>query len=78
MSVELLPLCSTGKLAIRDGMTGASARLLLPFYEYGYWFASGQQYTFPNSELPQASGLASRGTNQANTFVKAAGICLDQ
>jgi hypothetical protein len=77
-SVQLLPLCSTPKLAIRDGLTGAYARLLLPFYQYGYWFASGQQYTFANSEVPQASGLVSRGTNQASTFVKAAGVCLNQ
>jgi hypothetical protein len=77
-SVQLLPLCSTPKLAIRDGLTGATARLLLPFYTYGYWFASGQQYTFPKSEVAQASGLVSRGTNQADTFVKAAGVCLNQ
>ncbi len=77
MSVALLPLCGTPKLAIRDGLTGATARLLLPFYTYGYWFASGQQYTFPSSEVAQASGLVSRATNQKNPFVKAAGVCLN-
>lgn len=77
MSVALLPLCSTPKLAIRDGLTGATARLLLPWYTYDYWFASGQQYTFPSSEIAQASGLVSRGTNQQNPFVKAAGVCLN-
>lgn len=77
MSVVLLPLCSSQKIAIRDGGAGASARLLLPFYEHGYWFASGQQYTFPTGEVPQASGLVSRATRQANTFVKAAGVCLN-
>lgn len=77
MSVELLPLCSNAKIAIRDGLSGATARLLLPFYSYGYWFASGQQYTFPNSEVAQAPGLVSRATNQQNSFVKAAGVCLN-
>jgi hypothetical protein len=77
MAVELLSLCSTPKIAIRDGLTGGTARLLLPFYQYGYWFASGQQYTFPKSELPQASGLVSYATRQTNPFVKAAGICLN-
>lgn len=77
MSVELLALCSTPKIAVRDGYVGASARLLLPFYRYGYWFASGQQYTFAGSELPQASGLVSRATRQTNPFVKAAGVCLN-
>lgn len=77
MSVALLPLCGTPKIAIRDGLTGATARLLLPFYEHGYWFASGQQYTFPSSEVGQAPGLVSYATNQKNPFVKAAGVCLN-
>jgi len=76
MSTPLLPLCSIPKIADRDGGVGAHARLLLPQYTYGYWFASGQQYTFPSSEAPQQQGLTEQGTRQANTFVKAAGICL--
>ena len=31
MAVELLPLCSIPKIAIRDGYTGATARLWLPY-----------------------------------------------
>lgn len=77
MSVELLPLCSVPKLAIRDGYTGATARLLLPFYSYGYWFASGQQYTFPGSESTQQLGMTENGLRQSNSFVKAAGVCLN-
>lgn len=73
----LLPLCSIPKLAIRDGLTGATARLLLPFYNYGYWFASGQQYTFPGSTAAQDQRITVGGTRKANTFVKDYGICLN-
>lgn len=76
MSLPLLPLCSTGKMADRDGGVGAYARLLLPFYRYGYWFASGQQYTFPSSELPQNLSPTIGGIKQSNPYVKAAGVCL--
>lgn len=77
MTVELLPLCGVPKIAIRDGYTGVTANILLPFYEpYGYWFASGQQYTFPTGEAPQQLGLTTQATNQKNPFVKAAGVCL--
>jgi hypothetical protein len=76
MSTPLLPLCSVGKQTTRDGGVGAYPTLMLPFYAYGYWFASGQQYTFANSELPQQQGLTENGTRQANTFTKGAGICL--
>lgn len=77
MSVSLLPLCSTGKIAVRDGYTGATARILLPFYEFGYWFASGQQYTFPSSTIVQQQGLTDQATRMTNGFVKAAGVCLN-
>lgn len=76
MAVALLPLCSTQKVAIRDGLAGASARILLPFYEFGYWFASGQQYTFPNATIAQDPSLTMQGTSKPNTFTKGAGICL--
>jgi len=76
MSVQLLPLCSVPKIAIRDGFTGAYARLWLPFYEFGEWFASGAQYTFPTGTAPQQPGLTEQTTNQKNPFVKAAGVCL--
>lgn len=78
MTVALLPLCSVPKIAIRDGFTGALARLWLPFYNEGNgeWFASGQWYTFPTGHAPQQPGLTDRATNQKNPFVKAAGVCL--
>ncbi len=77
MAVQLLPLCSVPKVAIRDGYVGATARLALPFYPYGYWFASGQQYTFPSSEAGQQLGLTDNGLKQSNSYVKAAGVCLN-
>ena len=77
MSISLLPLCATPKLAIRDGYAGAYAKILLPFYQYGYWFADGKQYTFPSSEVRQAPGLVSYATNMKNPYVKAAGVCLN-
>lgn len=76
MSTPLLPLCAIGKQTNRDGGVGAFANIMLPFYQYGYWYPSGQQYTFPNSEVAQQQGLTSNGTNQQNTFTKGVGICL--
>lgn len=76
MALELLPLCSNQKIAIRDGNTGADARLLLPFYEFGYWFASGQQYTFPNATIAQDTSMSIGGTTKPDTFTKGPGICL--
>lgn len=75
MSKPLLPLCSVPKIATRDGWVGATARLLLPFYQYGYWFASGQQYTFPGSTLAQDRGMTLNGTQKPNNFIKSPGIC---
>lgn len=76
MSVALLPLCSTQKQAIRDGNTGQYARLLLPFYEFGYWFANGQQYTFPTAEGEQQQTLTDNGHRMADTYIKNYGNCL--
>lgn len=76
MSVELLPLCSVGKAADRDGGVGNSARLLLPFYTYGYWYADGRQYAFPTGEIGQDLATYTHGTKQANTYIKSYGVCL--
>lgn len=70
MSEVLLPLCSIGKIATRDGYTGATARLLLPFYTYGYWFASGQQYVWNNALVAQDTSMTINGTQKPNTFMK--------
>lgn len=67
---SLLPICSTAKIAIRDGYTGANARIELPFYPYGYWFVSGQQLTFPSGEIAQFKGLTLNGTVRPDTFMK--------
>lgn len=72
--MTLLPLCSLPKLATRDGYGGAFARLLLPFY--GYWFASGQIYTFPNSTVPQNAAATLSGTIKPDTFKKDCCSCL--
>lgn len=77
MSVSLYPLCSTQKIAVRDGYTGATASI--PLFNYsegqGRWFASGQQYTFPGSRIAQQQGLTEQSTNQKNSFFKSAGFC---
>ncbi len=80
MAVSLLPLCSIPKLATRDGMSGQYARLLLPFYDLssGYWFASGQQFTFPGTEVAQDRSITLGGVRQADTYVKDAGVCWNQ
>lgn len=77
MSKPLLALCSLPKVADRDGGTGPFARLLLPAYEPGYWFASGKEYTFPTGTALQDKSRATTGVRQANTYTKGAGICLN-
>jgi hypothetical protein len=73
MANVLLPLCSSQKIATRDGQTGALARLLLPFF--GYWYASGQQFAFPNSTIAQDRSRTLNGTSKPSTFVKTPGVC---
>lgn len=73
----LLPLCSVPKLAMRDGWVGATARILLPFYSYGYWFASGQQYEWPSANVIQDPSMTMTGTTKPDNFIKAPGICLN-
>lgn len=74
MSKQLLPLCSVGKIAIRDGLTGQYARLTLPAYPY-IWFASGAIYDFPSATVAQDPSITLLGTTKPNTFVKEAGVC---
>jgi hypothetical protein len=76
MAKQLLPLCSIPKVAMRDGYTGLMAKILLPFYSYGYWFASGQQYTFPGSTLLQDTSRVLGGIDMPDDYQKAAGICI--
>lgn len=70
-----LPLCSTGKPAMRDQWAGQNAHIRLPFYQYGFWFASGQQYTFPSSQIAQYEGITNGSEAKPNTFKKSAGWC---
>lgn len=70
MSITLLPVCSNQKIAIKDGYTGAHARLNLIGYTYGYWFASGQQYVWPNSTIAQDASLTFTGLRTPDTFSK--------
>lgn len=66
--VQLVPLCSTPVIATREGHTGKYAYLNLP--GGGFWFASGQQLTFPRSQIPQHSSANFLGTQKPNTFTK--------
>ena len=66
--VELLPLCSTPKVATREGATGANAYMNL--IGVGLWFASGQTITSPNSSGVQDKSRTYQGTVKPNTFSK--------
>lgn len=70
MAKQLLSLCATGKLVSRDGYTGVFAKVLLPFYQYGYYFFNGQQYTFPSGTLAQNTRPTLAGTTRPDTFKK--------
>ncbi len=70
MTVALLPVCSNPKVAIKDGYTGAFARLYLIGYPYSYWFASGQQYTWPSATIAQDNSIRFSGLRQPDTYRK--------
>ena len=76
MSVVLRPLCELGKQAILDGEVGEFAQIPLPFYQYGIWFANGQQYTFPSGESRQQTRMTAHGLRESDTFIKSDGVCL--
>lgn len=69
---NILPLCSDAKVSIRDGYTGANARLFIPFYDQGsgYWFASGLIPTFPDSTVVQDKSRTLNGLNRPDTWSK--------
>lgn len=69
--VSLLPLCSTPAIATREGQTGANAYLNI--VGVGIWYASGQQFAFPNSLIAQDQSRTYVGTAKPNTFSK--GFC---
>lgn len=74
MALNLLPLCENVKIADRDGDGGKFAHMYLPFT--GYWYANGQQLTFPNSQIPQNMAKTITGEYKNLPFHKDAGICI--
>lgn len=64
----LVSLCQVPKVAMKDGNTGAFAKLLLPFY--GYWFASGATYSWPSASKTQDQSITITGLNMADNYQK--------
>lgn len=77
MTVNYLPLCSTPKNPIRDGYVGTYAKILLPFYSYGYWFRGGMQMSTSGSDIVQDQSLGLNGTVKDLTFQKDCCTCYD-
>lgn len=73
MSKPLLSLCYVPNVAMRDGYSGGNAKILLPFY--GYWFASGQQYTWPTATIGQDLSRRVGGINSPDVFQKDCCCC---
>lgn len=81
MATGILPLCEKGKIAIRDGWTGATAHLYLAFYAPQFasqWFNSGQQFAFPSGSIGQDKTIQNSmfGTAKPDTFIKAPQVCI--
>jgi hypothetical protein len=73
--VQLLPLCSTPKVATRESMTGATAYMNLiggnpDGAGNGYWFASGQRFFNPGSQAVQDASRTYQGTVKPDTYTK--------
>lgn len=65
----LLSLCSTPPIALRDGLTGPFAKVLVPFQ--GWVYASGIQIAFPGSTIGQPVGTNVLGGSQmVDTYQK--------
>lgn len=56
------------KPATPEGHTGRYAHIYLPFY--GYWFASGQEYTFASGEIIQRASRPLMGLTRPDSFRK--------
>lgn len=77
MSKPLLSLCSIPKVALKDGWTGPFAHITLPFYQFGYFFASGAQYTYPSASIGQDLATTVHGSNMTDTYQKdCCSVCL--
>lgn len=71
---RFLPLCSIPARMLRDGYGGANAHIYLPFY--GFFFASGDNYTFPGSTVPQNQSRFIGGVSKpGNGFHKEGAYC---
>jgi len=66
--VQLLPLCSPPKQALREGQAGANAYINL--IGVGPWYASGQTVTAPSASKAQDSSRTYNGTVKPDTFSK--------
>lgn len=66
--VQLLPLCSTPRVATREGATGANA--YLNALGLGIWFASGQTFSNPSSQGLQDRSRTYQGLTRPDTFTK--------
>lgn len=64
----LLSLCETPPVLLRDGYTGVTAKILMPFL--GYVYASGVTLTFPSSVIPQATDKKLSGAYMINNYAK--------
>jgi len=78
MAKQLLNVCKVPPIAMRDGYAGENAHLILPFetLSNGFWFASGQQFTFPGATVPQYQGRLLNGTTKPDTFQKDCCSCV--
>lgn len=75
--MQLLPLCATPKVALKDGNAGINASIQLPFYSKSRWFANGMEYDFPNTEFPQNTALNFLGTSKPGVFQKDCCTCFN-
>lgn len=72
--MQLVPLCSIPKVATRNGLAGRNAMLVIP--GYGFWWADGKIYNFPNSQVAQDKSQVIGGTYKTLPYSKGAGICI--
>lgn len=68
-----LALCSIPARMSRDGVAGANAHIHLPFH--GFYFFSGQTYTFPGSQITQDAKTFVGGVSRPDTFKKEGAYC---
>jgi hypothetical protein len=75
MAKQVMALCFTPAVADRDGHASGSAHMLIP--DAGYWFASGQQISFPSSQIAQNPSHKLAGTVMPDVFMKDCCSCVN-